>query len=164
MNTSILAIVLASALLTPSWYSDYGQAQQQSAQQKKPLVVLFGAGTNGWTKVVRAESPSAEVKKILANDYVCVFVDTDSPAGKKLAQTFDVTAATGMVISDRAGTTQAFWHQGDMTNANVAHYLQKYADPKVVVEGTETTNPVRTSYYPPATQSAPRSLFSSGSC
>jgi hypothetical protein len=163
MNTSIMTIVLASAL-APSWSSDYGQAQQQSAQQKKPLVVLFGPGTNGWTKVVKAEGPSAEVTKLLSDQYVCVYVDTNSTDGKRLAQTFDVADGVGMVISDRAGTTQAFWHQGDMTNDNMTRYLQKYADPQVLIQGTETVaSMARVSNYPP-TYSPPARNFSSGSC
>ena len=152
MNTSIL--VLAGALLagqtaTPTWHGNYGQAQQQAAAQKKPLVVVFGSGANGWAKVVRAESPAADVTKMLSDSYICVYIDTASPAGKKIAQSFDITGNVGIVISDRAGTTQAFWHPGDMSNQNMVRYLQKYADPQVVVRGTETaSNTSRTSFYP----------------
>jgi len=153
MNTSILTVVLTSALLagqsgTPSWQNDYTQAQQQGSAQKKPLVVVFGAGPNAWAKVVRESAPSADMTKLLADKYVCVYVDTATPAGKKLAQDFGINGSVGMVISDRQGSSQAFWHQGDMTNQTVLQYLQKYSNPDVVVRTTETMARSRTSFYP----------------
>jgi hypothetical protein len=156
MNTSILTVVLASALLagqngTPTWQNDYSKAQKQGSAQKKPLLVLFGSGANGWAKVVREAPPAADVTKLMADQYVCVYVDTASPAGKKLAQDFGINGTMGVVISDRDGTSQAFWHQGDMTNQNLARLLQKYSDPKVSVRTTETAgNTSRTSLYPPS--------------
>lgn len=153
MNTSILSIALASSLLVgnnvaPSWQTSYFSAQSQVASQKKPMVVVFGTGANGWAKVVRSESPSPEVSKILAEQYVCVYVDTSAPEGQKLASNFAINGGVGFVISDRTGGSQAFWHQGDMSNGTLAQYLRKYADPTVAVVQTETVNSVRTSYYP----------------
>ena len=156
MNTSILTLVLASAMLAPGWHNSYNQAQQQSAQTKKPLVIVFGSGANGWSKVVRAESPSPAVTKLLSEGYVCMYVDTASAKGKQIAQNFDIAGNVGIVISDRAGTIQAFWHQGDLTNDSLTGYLQKYADPHVVVSGTETANTARTSYYPAAQATSTR--------
>ena len=155
MNTSILTVALASALLAgqngaPTWHKDYSKARQHGLEQHKPLAIVFGSGANGWGKVVRESSPSADVTKLLA-EYVCVYVDTASPAGKKFAQEFGITGNVGVVLSDRAGSTQAFWHQGDMTSKVLAGYLQKYAAPQVSVRGTETvTSPSRTSLYPPS--------------
>jgi hypothetical protein len=153
MNTAILTVVLTGALLagqngTPIWQNDYIKAQAEAAIQKKPLVVVFGSGAGGWVKVVR-EAPTTDLIKLLADKYVCVFVDTASPAGRKLAQDFDITGNLGLVISDQAGTSQAFWHQGDLTTLALIHYLEKYSDPRVAVRGTETVNMLRTSFYPP---------------
>jgi hypothetical protein len=153
MNTTILTVVLTGMLLagqngTPTWQNDYSKAQEQAAGQKKPLVVVFGSGTDGWVKVIR-EAPTPDLTKLLADKFVCVYVDTATPAGRKLAQDFDISGNLGLVISDQVGTSQAFWHQGDMTNKNMVHYLEKYGDPRVPVRGTETVNALRTSYYPP---------------
>ena len=154
MNTAILTVVLTGALLagqnaTPTWRNDYRQAQQQAATAKKPLVVVFGSGANGWAKVIRAESPSVDVNKLLSDSYVCMYVDTTSPEGKKLAQNFEISGSVGIVISDRTGAMQAFWHQGDLSNQSMVHYLHKYAEPQLVVHGTETAgNTSRTSFYP----------------
>jgi hypothetical protein len=138
--------VVAPVNLT--WQPTYLQGQKVSADTKKPLAVAFGSGANGWTKVVRDAAPSAEVTQVLAKEYVCVFVDTATPDGQKLAQDFSIMQGPGIVLSDRTGTKQAFWHQGDMTNQSIAGYLTKYADPQIVVRSTETPSAARTSYYP----------------
>ena len=148
MHTFFLTVALIVAAPSANWESSYGQGQQQAAAQKKPLVVVFGPGANGWTKVVKAEAPAQEVTKLLAEKYVCVFVDTNSPHGQKLAQDFGVAGGVGMVISDRNGSSQAFWHEGDLANDRMIHYLAKYADPSVIVSQTETAYTQRTSYYP----------------
>lgn len=148
MNTSMLALALTSALLAPSWQSNYFHAQSDAVAMKKPLVVVFGSGANGWSKVIREESPAPEVNKLLTDQYVCVYVDTTTADGKRLAQNFDISGNLGVVISDRTGSLQAFWHQGDMTNQNMVRYLQRFADPTTVIRGTETATSGRVSYYP----------------
>ena len=153
MNTSFLAFVLAGSVLAGqnanlSWQKNYSQAQQASAAQKKPLAVVFGSGPDGWAKLVRDTAPSADVAKLLADKYVCCYVDVSTPAGKKLAQDFGVNQSSGLILSDRTGSLQAFWHQGDLTNQSLVGYLGKYADPAIEVRGTETVNSARTSFYP----------------
>jgi hypothetical protein len=148
MHTFFLTVALIVATPPASWESSYSQGQQQATTQKKPLVVVFGPGPEGWTKVVKAEAPAQEVTKLLAEKYVCVYVDTNSPQGQKLAQDFAVSGGVGLVISNRNGSSQAFWHQGDLSNHHMIHYLAKYADPAVVVSQTETAYTQRTSYYP----------------
>ena len=174
MNTSILTVALAGALLagqngTSTWQTSYSKAQQIGSEQKKPLAVVFGAGANGWAKVVRDAEPSQEVTQMLTSKYVCVYIDTTSPAGKKVAENFGIIGGSGLVISDRGCTLQAFWHQGNLTNQNMVRFLEKYADPQVVVRGTETASTTRTSYYPAAepeggTVSAPASSSYCPSC
>jgi hypothetical protein len=151
--------------LTPVWLTSYTDAQKQSTQRKKPLAIVFGPGTNGWTKVVRDGAPTEEVSKLLAEQYACVYVDTASPAGKKLAQDFKIYAEMGLVVGDRAGESQAFWHQGDLTNDYLTYYLKRYADPNYVALATETVTVSRTSFYP-AGNYAPVYYrpVSSGSC
>src|SRR5881392_184564 len=133
MNTSILGLALATALAAPTWETSYDAAQQTAVAQKKPLAVFFGPGSNGWTKLTGGDAPTLEVDKLLADKYVCVRVDTTTSEGKKLAQAFAITAGHGVVLSDRAGSLQAFWHQGDLSNQNLVQYLQKYGDPNVAV-------------------------------
>jgi hypothetical protein len=164
MQTIFAALAVMIAAPSAAWESSYSQGQKQAAAQQKPLVVVFAPGSNAWTKVVKGENPSLDVGKLLAESYVCVFVDTATDSGKQLATNFALQADKGLVVSDRAGGTQAFWHQGDMTNDQMLHYLGKYADPNVVVQRTETVNAPRSSFYPfnyvqPATRT-----ISSGNC
>src|ERR1035438_2118410 len=111
MNTSILTVVLAGALLagqngTPTWQNSYATAQKMGTEQQKPVLVVIGSGANGWTKVIREAAPSPEVTQMLAK-YVCVYIDSATPEGMKLAQSFEITGS-GLVISDRTGAYQAF--------------------------------------------------------
>jgi hypothetical protein len=164
MNTSILTALLLSSLFVPTWHGNYSQAQREAANQKKPLVVVFGSGSNSWSKIIRDKAPTEEVSKLLLKDYVCVYVDTDMPDGQRLAKSFELTGKVGLVISDRALSTQAFWHQGDMTHDHALHYLQKYARPDIVVQGTETTTMSRVSYYPSQAPNFQTRSISSASC
>jgi len=162
MNTSILTVALASMVLTgqnaaPTWQTNYSQAQQQGTAQSKPLVVVFGSGPNGWSKVVRDASPTAEVTQLMGDKYVCVYVDTASPAGKQTAQNFGIAGNTGLVISDRTGSLQAFWHQGDVSGETVGRVLTRYSDPQRSVRTTET-NTSRTSFYPSSSPEQPTSV------
>lgn len=160
MNTSILTVVLAGALLagqngTPTWQNSYTAAQKMGAEQQKPVLVVVGSGANGWAKVVH-EAPSAEVSQLMAQKYVCYYADTTTPEGKKLAQSLEITG-TGLVMSDRTGSYQAFWHQGDLTNQNLMRCLETCADPRMVVKTTATVNTIRDSFYP-AAQPKPEKL------
>lgn len=153
MNTSILTVVLAGSLLAgqdgmPTWQNSYTKAQEMGASQKKPLAIVIGSGSNGWSKVVREATPATEVTQLLREQYICVYIDSATPAGKKFAADLGITQSSGIILSDRACSLQAFWHQGDLTSQVLAGYLKKYSDPQVVVRGTETASTSRTSFYP----------------
>ena len=152
MNTaSWIALFTAFATSNPGepgWQGDYYQAQKDAATLRKPVVVVFGSGTDGWNKVVRSAKLNGECAKLLAEHYICVYVDTSTAQGQKLARIFDITASVGIVISSRGGASQAFWHQGDVADDALTGYLRKYSDPKVAVFRTETTNTSRYSFYP----------------
>jgi hypothetical protein len=152
MNTSILTVVLAGALLAgqngnPTWQNSYTTAQKMGAEQQKPVLVVIGSGANGWTKVIRDAAPAPEVTQMMAQKFVCVYINTATPEGKQLAQSFEITGS-GLVISDRSGMFQAFWHQGDVTNQNMARYLESFASPRAMVNSTATATTIRDSSYP----------------
>lgn len=165
MNTALfLAAVLSTATAasptTPTWNGSYVQAQDEAAG-KKPLAVVFGSGQEGWAKLVRSE----ESKKVLAEQYVCVYVDVATEAGKKLAQSFAINGETGVVLSDRSGGLQAYWHNGDLADASLTRSLRKYADPAVTVVSTEQESSNRVSNYPATgTVSPVRSSCPNGNC
>lgn len=153
MNTAFVLAALSSFVLgaaptTPTWNGSYVQAREQAAG-KKPLAVVFGSGQDGWTKLVHSE----ESKKLLAEQYVCVYVDTTSDSGKSLARTFAINTPSGVVLSDRSGALQAYWHDGDLADPSLVRSLRKFGDPQVVVNSTEQEG--RISNYPAAPVSRP---------
>jgi hypothetical protein len=86
--------------------------------------------------VVRDGALDPELKRTLANKFVCLYVDTDTTAGRSLAGVFEVSK--GLVISDRAGTSQAYSLSGDLTKDELSRTLAKYADPDREVRTTDT--------------------------
>jgi hypothetical protein len=108
------------------------------------LAVVFGSGQEGWAKMVRTE----DSRLLLAEQYVCVYVDTATDAGKTLAQKFGITNPMGVVLSDRSGDVQAYWHEGDLADASLTRSLRKFGDPTLKVTTTEREGVVRVSNYP----------------
>jgi hypothetical protein len=158
MYTSILLVVLSTApaadLTAPSWSTDYFAASKLSATAKKPLAVVLGSGDAGYDKLDRDGKLTDEAKGLLASKYVCVYVDTDTPEGKKLARAFEMPNGRGIVISDRSGDVQAFRHEGTLASRELVQKLERYGDPDRVPRVTETTDSQRTSYYAPPTGTA----------
>jgi hypothetical protein len=146
MFTSTLVIALAgylasATLESPSWHSDYGSAQRLGKEGYKPLAVFIGSGKAGWNQLSREGQLAKDVKQRLAKDYVCVYVDVDRAAGKQLASEFQVANGPGLILSDHTGKYQAFYHQGDLPNEHLLHYLGRYASPERIVRTTETNPP-----------------------
>src|SRR3954470_7725649 len=105
MYTSLLLIALAgpgestkAADPTPTWQASYGVACKIGKQQDKPLAVFIGDGPAGWKKVVEGGELSEQARKILADGYVCVYVDRTKPNGSRLAEQFDVPSGPGLVV------------------------------------------------------------------
>jgi hypothetical protein len=162
MYTSILLLALSPAVPTAevagglSWQRDYHGARQQSGREAKPLAVVLGAGPSGWRTLARDGSLGNEAREMLASSYICVHINTATPEGKRLARQFGMPSGLGIVISNRTGELQAFWHEGDLADADLVHYLTKYADPQHVTHSTDTNPPEQqTGYYPSAASSVP---------
>lgn len=139
MAAATLAAGISPSTLTPepAWLNDYATAQTRVGVVHKPMAVFVGSGTDGWGKVVRDGALDPELKRTLANKFVCVYVDTDTAAGRSLAGVFEV-ASKGLIISDRAGTSQAYSLSGDLTKAELSRTLAKYSEPDLAVRSTET--------------------------
>lgn len=125
-----------------SWFRNYSGAREVATAQNKPLAVVFGAGQNGRNQVLKSTPTGRKAVKTLAENYVCVYIDVNTPAGRVLRGSFGV-ANTGVVLSDQTVQLQAFSHQGSLKTNQLAPYVQKYADPLTVVDGTETVNSPR---------------------
>jgi hypothetical protein len=155
--TLALALVapVSAQAQNPVWESDYATAQQKAAAAQKPLAVVVGPGANGWQQLGGGSIPD-QASRILADRYVTCFVDTSMPSGLALARAFDMDGSVGIVISDRTGKLQAFWHQGPLGADALTSYLARYGDPNRVVTTTDRTPAEpRYSNYPPTATYAP---------
>src|SRR5690242_7708497 len=113
MYTSALMIALFSGLLppavvdAPAWQTQYEAARTLGRQGGKPLAVFIASGDAGWNQLLADGRLSKETKRILAAEYVCLYVDVSAADGKQLAAAFAVTSGLGLVISDSRGDLQA---------------------------------------------------------
>ena len=141
--TMMVVLALTPEIGSPSlkWEHDYRQARSAAVSANKPLAVFVGSGTEGWRKVVHDCRLDADVEKTLAEKYVVVYVNQDTDAGRKLAETFQLSGKQGLVISDRTGKLQAFHHEGDLTASDLSQRLTKYSDPALTVTTTESNSP-----------------------
>jgi hypothetical protein len=155
MHTSILWAALAglvpSAELapTPSWTSDYVQARRLGTAQTKPLAVFLAPGKGGWDKLTKEGKLGKEARRLLAERYVCVHVDTDTQRGRQLGRDFEVSGGVGLILSDRTGEFQAFRHEGMLPGEDLTSYLERYSAADRVTQTTETHESRRTSYAAP---------------
>jgi hypothetical protein len=127
MYTSLIALALAGisgATPSASWQS-YSQASQAVAKERKPLAVFLGTGQNGWEQV--AGSLGSEAEKVLAASYLCAYVDTNTPEGKKLTQALEIKNGVGVVLSDRTGENQAYWHDGNLPQTELVRQLVRHS-------------------------------------
>jgi hypothetical protein len=154
MYTSVLLFALSGfasspAANDPGWLEDYAIARQQGHKNSKPLAVFVGAGKAGWEQVSQEGELGREVRRLLAESYVCVYLDTEKKSGQALAEALEIADGPGIVISNSGGNLQAFRHEGDLSNDTLATYLRRYADPDRVVRFTESNPGRRVSYYAP---------------
>jgi hypothetical protein len=129
---------LASESIEPTWMNSYTEGLREAKSLERPLVVVIGAGRQGWHQVSTDGELDAVVQRILARQYVCVYLDTEKRADRRLAAAFEIPKGPGIVISAASGTLQAFRHHGELENSELAEYLRRYADPDITVETTET--------------------------
>ena len=145
---AVASLMVSHALESPLWHADYGIAQFLGREESKPLAVFIGSGKAGWSQVSREGILGKEVKQLLATNYICLYIDTDLEAGKQLAFEFELPEGPGLVISDYAGSYQAFRHPGDLPGEQLARYLNRYADPGRILRTTETNSSGSASYSP----------------
>src|SRR5262245_49930306 len=134
MYTSVASIALSGLLAAspvpakapkgPSWQTDYYAARKMGESVKKPLVVVLGQGKAGYTKAIQESQLNADVKHLLAKDFIAVHVDTSTENGKKLAREYEMASGVGIVIGDRTGKLQAFSHEGQLSLSDLAGYLR----------------------------------------
>jgi hypothetical protein len=145
VTTTFAAVVLSAALaneaavVAPAWETSYARAADTAIAQRKPLAVFIGRGEAGYAKVVGGDMPT-EAGRLLAANYVALYVNTDTAEGQRLATAFGVTE--GLVISCRGCQVQALKYGGAVPAVELAGYLTKYAAADVAVATTERAGTV----------------------
>ena len=91
MHTSVGFLAFASFLSTFSWEAalpeipwkgSYQEARSHGQKVKKPLAVIVGAGKSGFQQLIQEGSLSSDVRKILANEYISVYLDSEKAEGE----------------------------------------------------------------------------------
>lgn len=154
MHTSLVLFALSGVFAPtaaldrgPKWLDDYSLARTQCVSENKPLAVFIGSGKSGWNNVSKEGELDQDVRKLLAEQYICVYIDRTDTDGWRLAHAFEMTHGAGLIISSRKAQTQAFRHEGDLEAGDLGRFLKRFSDPNRVVSHTETYSQGRVSNY-----------------
>jgi hypothetical protein len=128
----------------PGWNDDYGLAVRQARAAKKPLAVFVGTGRDGWKAACSEGDLGPEVRRLLAEEYVCLYVDAGQAAHKELAQSFEAGQAPLLVLSSRCRAYQAYRHEGAQPTANLALALRRHATEEAAPVAIVSQAPCRT--------------------
>ena len=134
---AFVALTMGTLSTNPTFLDDYRAAQAKVTVAGKPMAVFVGSGKAGWESVIREGGFDPAATKLLAEKFVCLYVDSSTPAGKSLASAFQV-GDRGVVLSDRIGLTQVYSAVGTVSRAELTRALVAYADVKDVPKATET--------------------------
>ncbi len=107
------------------WMKDYATALKCSREQHKPLAIFVGCGEDGWRKVVRGGKVGKDTEHMLSKEFVCLYVDAETPAGKKMATALKVSDDMGLVLGDRNGEYIEHRHVGSMSNDDLSNCLSR---------------------------------------
>src|SRR5262249_57018022 len=77
--------------------TDYDEARDIVNQDHKPMMVMIGTGDHDWDQILTNGSIGQAALDILREHFVCLYVDSDTSDGKKLAQMMGVPAAPGLI-------------------------------------------------------------------
>ena len=159
MYTSFLTLSLLLAPVVavpdrPTWQSSYSVGLEIGQKAGKPVAVFVGSGLQGQAALVKEGQFSADALKVLAQKYVCVYLDRSQTANQHLVRDLGITQA-GVVVSDRTGNYQAFHQDGVIALDVLTRQLNRFADPKLVVSTTVSNTTARVSYYSGANGTAP---------
>ncbi len=126
-TSCLFALVYVTLNPSPRWHDDYGQALARAKVEKKPVAVFIGSGPDGWKTACAEGEPSYHVRRLLADQYVCMYVDAGRLTHQYLAQSFEAGQSPMVVLSSQNGAYQAYRHSGKLANASLAQALQRHA-------------------------------------
>ncbi|HUR53945.1 MAG TPA: hypothetical protein VMZ71_07430 [Gemmataceae bacterium] len=158
-TAAAFVVLSAGSIPAPNWQKDYATAMTAAVAQQKPMAVFIGQGEDGFKKLVAGGQFPAEAGQVLSSQYVSLYVNTDTAAGKALAGEFELSA--GLVISTRGGAKQALRLQGTLNGTDLTGVLTTLGSTTTVTTGTVVPASYAVPSAPPlATYAAPASYAS----
>jgi hypothetical protein len=155
-------------VVTPvSWQEEYSTALDRAVREKKPVAIIVGTGFNGWQDISKSGDVNPESRRLFDSHFVCVYLDSSTESGKKMASALAVGSGPALVIGDRTGTNMAFRYKGALTQEQLASTLKRFSKVGDVATFTESTVPSPTPPQPQRPTSYPNyqpGPFNSGGC
>ena len=133
-TAAAFVVLSAGSIPAPNWQKDYATAMTAAVAQQKPMAVFIGQGEDGFKKLVAGGEIPTGVGQVLSSQYVSVYVNTDTAAGKELAGQFEMSA--GLVISTRGGAKQALRLPGTVNGTDLTGVLTTLGSTTTVTTGT----------------------------
>lgn len=126
----VAAVLAAPALASsaePTWLG-YPTGLAEAAKAKKSMFILVG----DWADKLL----DADMRQTLADVFVTVRVDLNTPYGRDLAEKFEVSR--GLVISGPGGVKQAYSLSGTLTKKELEQVLWDHASPDFKFDRTKS--------------------------
>lgn len=164
MNMAVLAplmLLLAGHNSYPglnpriTWQSDYAAALEEATRTQRPMVVVIGSGFEGWRQLTGEAAWGYTTQRQLADKFVCLYLDRDSPHARLQAEDFTTQAAPYLVISDRTLKNQLVKRAGPIPGDEFAHLVDDNTGDKPVGHR---------SYYEPVVPASFGPGFGGGAC
>ena len=128
------------------WCLDYGRAIKAVEDQDKPLFIVFDTVDSDIGRMVASDQfMDGQVENVLTADYVRMFVDVESEAGRELAAQFGTADFPRFVVIDRSAHWQAYRRSGSHSAADLLSVLTRYRRTKITSPAGSTT--IGSSYY-----------------
>ncbi len=141
MAAWVLVAVPAMAVEQEVFFSDYGQALQQTRESKqKPLLVILEHPKAKQQIEQVSHSDSLGASAGLLNDYTVCRIDAGTEYGQAVAKAFKTTTFPHTVVIDRSGKWQVFKKTGEFSSPEWNSMLVKYSQPEPAAQ------PVRYQY------------------
>src|SRR5204863_4463155 len=101
--------------------------------------IVVGNGIKGWQEISKNGDLDKDVRELLDAHFVCVYLDSSTDSGKKMANALAVGSGPALIIGDRSGTNQAFRYKGSLTTRQLTDTLKRFSKVGEVATATESS-------------------------
>jgi hypothetical protein len=110
---------------TIAWVTDYNSAWKRAERDRKPVLILYTRSV-GCPACNRFAAGSLSNAKVIEESvkFVCVKIDTATPAGLRLAQSVGVDSVPYLTVHPQAGAVASGEVAGDQSTDVVLRVLQ----------------------------------------